>query len=239
MTRPRLPTAPVLGFLAAMLLLAAAPVAAAPVAADPGHSTIATSPGRPGKTVASRAGTGAPGATGAPAAAQPVRLTAAQLEQQRTFCARLPATPTSARGPLPPLLAAHPKRLALRPRFVHWSAAYGVPADLLEAVAWQESGWQNTVVSRAGAVGIGQLMPETAAFVARDLLGIKLKSTVADDNIRMSARLLRSLLDSTGGNPCRAVAAYYEGLAAVRRVGVLRVSQPYVRSVLALRARFA
>jgi soluble lytic murein transglycosylase-like protein len=227
MTRRRLPTAPVLGFLAAMLLLTAAPAVA-----DPGHPTTVTSPTRSGKVAAPR--TGAGGTT----AAQPVRLTAAQLEQQRTFCARLPAASTSARGRLPQLLAAHPKRLALRPRFVHWSLAYGVPADLLEAVAWQESGWQNSVVSRSGAVGIGQLMPDTAAFV-RGLIGIKLKSTVADDNIRMSARLLRSLLDSTGGNSCQAVAAYYEGLAAVRRVGVLRISQPYVKSVLALRARFA
>ena len=37
---------------------------------------------------------------------------------------------------------------------------YGVPASLAEAIAWQESGWNNDEVSGIGAVGVMQIVPE-------------------------------------------------------------------------------
>jgi soluble lytic murein transglycosylase-like protein len=122
---------------------------------------------------------------------------------------------------------------------VYWSQAYRVPAELVEAVAWQESGWQNRAVSSAGAVGIGQLMPQTASYIAGQLLGLKLKATVPDDNIRMSARLLEELLTATGGSLCETVTSYYQGLDTLHRVGVLQETQPYVKNVLALMPRYA
>jgi soluble lytic murein transglycosylase-like protein len=112
-----------------------------------------------------------------------------------------------------------------------------VPPDLAEAVAWRESGWQSEVVSPDNAQGIGQLLPETAAFV-NGLLGTKLQVTVAEDNIRMEARLLALLLGATGGQVCGAVASYYQGFGSLQHVGVLPESQSYVRSVLSLRPRF-
>ena len=51
-------------------------------------------------------------------------------------------------------------RLALQPLFIHWATYYDLSLPLLEAIAWQESGWQQGVVSSAGAVGTGQIMPE-------------------------------------------------------------------------------
>jgi N-acetylmuramoyl-L-alanine amidase len=163
--------------------------------------------------------------------------TPAQLAQMRSFC-------VSYRGPggstsLPAVLTQHPERLALRPLFVKWSQAYGVSASLIEAIAWQESGWQNDVVSSADARGIGQLLPSTAAFVSGSLLGLNLKLTVASDNIQMMVRFVAYLLKASGGNQCVAVASYYQGFGAFQRVGVLPQSQAYVRSVFNLRPRFS
>jgi soluble lytic murein transglycosylase-like protein len=134
---------------------------------------------------------------------------------------------------LPAKLRAHPDRVALRPNFEHWAGHYGVPADLLEALAWVESGWQRTVVSSTGAVGIGQLQPATVDHV-RMLIGIKtLDPTNADDNIRMSARFLRFLLDRTGGDTSTALAAYYQGLRSVTTSPILGETKQYVATVLA------
>ncbi|HEY1734113.1 MAG TPA: NlpC/P60 family protein, partial [Acidimicrobiales bacterium] len=52
---------------------------------------------------------------------------------------------------------------ALAPLFVSAAATYGVPATVLVAVARQESGFSTTAVSSAGAQGLMQLMPQTAA----------------------------------------------------------------------------
>jgi N-acetylmuramoyl-L-alanine amidase len=155
---------------------------------------------------------------------------------QRTFCSTY-KPPTGARGQLPSDLRASPPRLALRPVFAKWARVYGVPLDLIEAEAWQESGWSNDAVSSAGAQGIGQIMPDTAIFLNQSL-GMNLKVGVPDDNIRMMAAFLGYLLKSTGGDVCGAVASYYQGFATLQRYGVLPVSQVYVRNVLSLRPRF-
>jgi len=39
-----------------------------------------------------------------------------------------------------------------------------VPANLLYAVAWQESGWQSTILACDGGIGTMQVMPDTASF---------------------------------------------------------------------------
>jgi soluble lytic murein transglycosylase-like protein len=112
-----------------------------------------------------------------------------------------------------------------------------VAPALAEAVAWQESGWQNDVVSTANAQGIGQLLPQTAAFV-NGLLGTALNVTVPEDNIRMETRMLSALLAATGGRVCDAVASYYQGLGTLHDIGVLPESQAYVQNVLSLWPRF-
>jgi LysM repeat protein len=142
-------------------------------------------------------------------------------------------------GPLPSRLLSSPSRLALRPSFRHWAATYGVPADLLQAMTWYESGWQNTVVSKTKAVGIGQLMPDTVTFVNQVLLGgAHLDARRPDDNIRMSARFLRYLLDRTGGRADQALAGYYQGLSSVRARGQYDDTKQYVAGVLSFRPSF-
>lgn len=135
----------------------------------------------------------------------------------------------------PARLQASPSRLALVPRFEHYASTYGVPADLLMAMTWLESGWQNDVVSSAGAIGIGQLMPDTITWMQNIIIGEPLDPHDPDDNIRMSARYLRWLLDRTGGDPATALAGYYQGLGAVRSSGVFPSTRVYVADVLAFR----
>jgi LysM repeat protein len=136
----------------------------------------------------------------------------------------------------PQRLRSRPERLALVPHFQSQAARHGVPLDLLMALAWVESGWQNDVVSRAGAQGIGQLMPSTVAFVSEVLLRRQLNPALAEENIAMSARYLRWLLDRTHGDERLALAGYFQGPASVRDRGVLPVSDAYVALVQAVRA---
>ncbi|HWH33990.1 MAG TPA: LysM peptidoglycan-binding domain-containing protein [Acidimicrobiales bacterium] len=152
---------------------------------------------------------------------------------------RPPAAPSSGgdRSRYPARLQAAPERLALVPTFEHWASAAGVPADLLMAMTWLESGWQNDVVSPVGAAGIGQLMPDTVRWLEDIVIGQPLDPAVAGDNIRMSAQYLRWLLDRTGGDHATALAGYYQGLGAVRTSGVFPATRIYVADVLAFRDR--
>jgi N-acetylmuramoyl-L-alanine amidase len=141
-------------------------------------------------------------------------------------------------GRLPGRLARDPKRLALLPVFDRWAGEYAVPADLVKAVAWMESGFQNHVRSGVGAIGVGQLMPATVDFVSGRLLETRLDPHQPEQNIRMSARYLRWLLDQTNGDQPKALAAYYQGLRSVRVRGVYTQTLAYVQGVQALRGRF-
>jgi LysM repeat protein len=145
---------------------------------------------------------------------------------------------SSGGGGLPAKLQAHPERLVLQPVFDRWAARNGIPSDLLKALCWIESGWQTSVVSHTGAVGVGQLMPAAVTHM-RGVIGVPtLNPKVPEDNIRMSARLLHTLLDQTGGDVRLAVASYYQGPTSVRLIGLLPDTQAYVGAVLAFRASF-
>lgn len=146
------------------------------------------------------------------------------------------ASPSGSFGGLPSRLQGSPRRLSYIPTFDRWAAATGVPADLLKAMTWHESGWQDGVVSSTGAVGVGQLMPDTVDFM-EDLIGVDLDPAVVDDNIRMSARYLRWLLDRFGSVE-DALAGYYQGPASIERQGPLGETRAYIDVVVALRRRF-
>jgi len=152
---------------------------------------------------------------------------------------KIPVAPPApgTRG-LPDKLRRSPERLALMPLFDQAAKRHKVPADLLKAVAWQESGWQNDKVSSTKALGIGQLMPDTVAFVNGVLLRKNLDPRKPADNIAISARYLAWLLAQTKGDVNTALAGYYQGLASVRRQGPLPETEVYVNNVLHLRARF-
>lgn len=120
------------------------------------------------------------------------------------------------------------------------AAASGVPPALAEAVADQESGFNNGVVSGADARGVMQILPGTWQWIQQALTpgGPSLASASALDNVRGGVLLLRSLLQSTGGDPAMAAAGYFQGLSSVRRNGVYPSTQHYVDNVMALLQRF-
>jgi N-acetylmuramoyl-L-alanine amidase len=123
------------------------------------------------------------------------------------------------------------------PLFDRWAAAYGVEAELLKAVAWRESRWRADARSHKGAVGIGQLLPSTATWTSRELIGTGLDIWDPEDNIRMSARYLRWLIEQSAGDEAAALAAYYQGISSVRRGWYIDTSE-YVADIFALRPRF-
>jgi len=141
---------------------------------------------------------------------------------------------------LPSALVVSPGRLALVPVFHEAAIAAGVPANLLEALCWWESGWQSAVVSPTGAVGVCQIEPATATFIRNVLLrNSTLDSFVPAQNIEMAAAYLGYLLRETGGNQQLALGAYYAGLSAVIHNGLSAASQNYVTGITAYAGIFA
>lgn len=106
---------------------------------------------------------------------------------------------------------------------------YQIQPALLLAVMKAESSFNPTVVSRAGAVGLMQLIPETAIrHGVRNLYD-------TNDNITGGAKHLRYLLDRFHGNFRLAVAAYNAGERKVDRYGQIppyKETQDYVKKVL-------
>jgi N-acetylmuramoyl-L-alanine amidase len=119
------------------------------------------------------------------------------------------------------------------------AAQHGAPSSLATAIAWQESGFNNGMLSSANARGIMQVMPGTWDWVQRNLSSSRrLDPDSPEDNVRAGSLYLASLLRETNGDPAMAAAAYYQGLSSVRRIGMLPETRRYVANVLALRSRF-
>jgi LysM repeat protein len=114
--------------------------------------------------------------------------------------------------------------------------ANGVDPALALAVAYQESGWNQRVVSVANAVGAMQVIPATSAWIS-GVVGRRLDPTDPQDNATTGVVLLR-ILTQTAGSDRQAVAGYYQGLKSVRAHGMFPDTRQYVANVLALRARF-
>ena len=115
----------------------------------------------------------------------------------------------------------------------------GVPRAFALAVAWQESGWQPRAVSSAGALGVMQLTPATADWVATTMLGRRVHLFDARSNVHAGVRLLRHYLDRYHGDKALVLAAYYQGQTAADRHGIYRISRPYIASILALESLFS
>ena len=135
-------------------------------------------------------------------------------------------------GPSASFLASSHGRLLLA-YFSRWSAHYGVPLNLVEALAWWESGWNNSELSSTGAMGIGQLEPDTVDFARTILIGdATLNPHVASDNIRMTAAFLCHLIRQAP-DLTTAIAAYYQGLKSVLANGQFKDTKHYVAGVMA------
>jgi hypothetical protein len=104
----------------------------------------------------------------------------------------------------------------------------GVDPKLLAALAWSESGFRADAVSGAGAIGLTQLMPGTAA-------GMGVDPTDPVQNLEGGAKYLAVQLKRFGGRVDLALAAYNAGPTAVSRYGGVppyQETQNYVRRVM-------
>jgi murein DD-endopeptidase MepM/ murein hydrolase activator NlpD len=119
---------------------------------------------------------------------------------------------------------------------VHEALAHGVSPSLVKAVAWEESGWQQDVVSSAGAIGVMQVMPATARFVNQVLGGGNLKVHSMVDNVHLGVMYLAHLL-ATQPTEEKALAAYNSGPGNVGS-RLKKFQLPYVRIVEALKQKF-
>jgi peptidoglycan hydrolase-like protein with peptidoglycan-binding domain len=118
----------------------------------------------------------------------------------------------------------------------YWSRTYGVDAHLVRAVARWESGYNNSLVSTAGARGVMQVTPATWDYVETVLVGRRIPRTQSG-NVHVGVAFLHQLLREFRGDVRLALAAYVQGPRSVRRKGLLRETRQYVAGVLALSHR--
>jgi soluble lytic murein transglycosylase-like protein len=135
-----------------------------------------------------------------------------------------PAPPAADPVPLPALPVPTAPHVAPTPQDLADAAAdkYGIPRKLVRLVMEAESAYQPQAVSRKGAVGLMQLMPQTAQSLGAD-------PTDPVQNVDAGARYLRDLLQKYDGLLWHALAAYNAGPAAVDKYNGV---PPYAETIL-------
>ena len=125
---------------------------------------------------------------------------------------------------------------SVRTMLTNWAIAYRLDPALVRALAWMESGFQEGLVSSAGARGVLQVLPSTRSYVQWQLIGYKVPRSTSG-NIRIGVAYLHELLREFHGNRVLALAAWYQGPRSVRKHGQFRETRLFVRNVLALLSR--
>lgn len=122
------------------------------------------------------------------------------------------------------------KRNSFYPMVASLAKAHGLDPKLVDLVVRMESGYNPMAVSRKGAKGVMQLMPQTATlYGVRNLFD-------AEQNLRGGIRYLRDLLQRFNFDLVKALAAYNAGPGAVERHGGVppyAETQRYVSTILA------
>jgi len=108
---------------------------------------------------------------------------------------------------------------------VQYSERYGVDYRLLTSIIAIESAFRRDAISSSGAIGMGQLKPDTAKW-----LGV-MNPYDPVDNIAGTARFLSWLVKRYNGNLEYAISAYYQGPGSVDRNGITPVCMPYLEKV--------
>lgn len=216
-------------------LLGTVSVLAACISTSPAPPEPTPSPLMPKSAGADRA---AEHAAATPTAATPTPL--AEIDPEAV--AALPAA-TPPKPELPPFDDEQLERIEAVQDIVHAAAkVHGVDPTLINAVIWVESKFDRRARGPGGSLGLMQLMPKTAAGLAKQL-GRKRDSYDPDFNIHAGTLLLAQLLARFDGDVALALAGYNRGAGTVAKW--VAAGQPlpdgtqgFVARVLAAKARF-
>jgi murein DD-endopeptidase MepM/ murein hydrolase activator NlpD len=138
-------------------------------------------------------------------------------------------------GELPPAF----DREQVRDLLIDAAHRYGWDPYLIMAQAWQESYWSQNELSWTGAVGVMQVMPDTAAEMESWYFGYELNTWYsAYDNIEMGVAYLTVLYNETGSVE-NALASYYQGWGSLQRDGWFPDTEEYVQRIFRFREMFA
>jgi LysM repeat protein len=130
-----------------------------------------------------------------------------------------------------------PTRAQMQTKIVATARQMGVDPSLAQAIAFQESGFNHTVVSPANAIGVMQVIPSSGEW-ASQLVGRTLNLLDPNDNVVAGVAILRSLVKSSPDLPT-AIAGYYQGAASVRSNGMFADTRRYVANVQTHMTRFS
>ena len=104
---------------------------------------------------------------------------------------------------------------------------FGLDPSIFRRQIQQESGFQPGAVSPVGAIGLGQVMPATAADPGYGVTPLAPdRMTDPEENLRFSAEYMRAMLDRNDGDYSLALAADAGGIPAFQE------TQDYVRRIL-------
>ncbi|HEY8717888.1 LysM peptidoglycan-binding domain-containing protein [Pengzhenrongella sp.] len=129
-----------------------------------------------------------------------------------------------------------PSRAQMRAKVAATARAMGVNQALAQAVAFQESGFNQAAVSPANAIGTMQVVPSAGAW-ASHLVGRHLNLLNPNDNVTAGVAILRQLTRISPNLPA-AIAGYYQGAASVRDHGMFADTRVYVANIQTLAARY-
>lgn len=141
-------------------------------------------------------------------------------------------------GELPAFIQQHNRGLdPLQVRYLAWalfrfSQVYGVDYRVIASLVAIESSFRTEAVSSSGAIGLGQLKPDTARW-----LGVRDPYHPADNAAGLT-RYIRYLLDKYQGNLDKALSAYFQGPGTVDRQGITPQCLPYLTKFNAAFMRF-
>lgn len=117
----------------------------------------------------------------------------------------------------------------IKQKIIKAAQKYDIDPNLLLALAEQESGFSQNAVSKAGAIGVMQLMPATAKELGVDPNNV-------DQNIDGGARYLAQMIKLNNGNIPLALASYNAGYGSVSKykgIPPYGETQKYVKNIMA------
>ena len=171
--------------------------------------------------------------------------TSGEIEAARQRNERAAEVAALAQTPVLQRLTTHPNAQRYDPLIARYAKANGVDGALVKAIVAAESGYEPTAVSAKGALGLMQVIPETAVRYGVTGDGKRTVEQKLFDpaiNISVGTRYLRDLLRLFENDLELALAAYNAGEATVQRYDMrippFSETQDYVKLVTQLYALY-